>query len=144
MDQITIRFSEDLFSMICEGIADGKSVRAICAKDGMPSQDSFYRWLRECEGLSERYARAREAQADLFADEIIEIADNTDDPAKARVQIDVRKWRAAKLAPKRYGDKVELEHSGEVNTINKIELVAPDRHDTEIRPCYSGPLPDFH
>ena len=48
--------------------------------------------------------------ADHYADEIIEIADKTTDPQKARVQIDSRKWIASKLKPKKYGDRQTVEH----------------------------------
>ena len=62
---------------------------------------------------SERYAHAREQQADLYADEIIKIADDCtpthEEIAKARVRIDARKWKAARLAPKKYGEKSELD-----------------------------------
>lgn len=65
-------------------------------------------------------------QADLFADEILEIADETgtdlttDDKgkvtvehevvARSRLRVDARKWLMARLAPKKYGDK--LQHTG--------------------------------
>ena len=56
---------------------------------------------------------AREEQADGFADEIIDIADSvtpeTGEVAKAKLQIDARKWKASKLAPKKYGEKLELD-----------------------------------
>ena len=56
---------------------------------------------------------AREQQADLYADEIIKIADDCtpthEEIAKARVRIDARKWKAARLAPKKYGEKSELD-----------------------------------
>ena len=59
------------------------------------------------------HARAREQQADLYADEIIKIADDCtpthEEIAKARVRIDARKWKAARLAPKKYGEKSELD-----------------------------------
>jgi hypothetical protein len=34
-----------------------------------------------------------------------------------RLQVDARKWIAAKLKPKKYGDKQEIEHSGNVSVI---------------------------
>jgi len=55
------------------------------------------------------YARAREDQADWHADEIVAIADTETDAAKARNRIDARKWKAAKLKPKVYGDRVNVE-----------------------------------
>ncbi len=55
-----------------------------------------------------QYARAREEQADFYADEIVTIADTEPDAATARVRVDARKWVASKLKPKRYGDKLAL------------------------------------
>ena len=70
--------------------------------------------------MLQRYARAREAQADKLAKEILELSDKIEDdnPIKvqrARLQVDSRKWLAARLAPKKYGDQVQHEHKGGVN-----------------------------
>ena len=75
------------------------------------------RWLADDEGgeLREQYARARDAQSDVIADEILMIADTEDDPQKARVRIDARKWLAGKMKPKVYGDKQTVEHQGGVS-----------------------------
>jgi|ADGO01.1.fsa_nt_gi hypothetical protein len=81
-----------------------------------------------------QYARAREMQADLLADEMIEIADNNtgDDAAfvginrihRDKLRIESRKWIASKLKPKKYGDKVEMNHQGEINhTITGMEIL---------------------
>jgi hypothetical protein len=53
------------------------------------------------------YARAREDQADVYADEIVEMRDKaTPENAHAiRVRIDARRWIAAKLKPRVYGDR---------------------------------------
>ena len=106
-------YSEKLFATICQRIADGQSLKTICSEKGMPSQQAVYTWVREKDGALEKYARAREEQADYYADEIIDIADACEDPQKARVQIDARKWKASKLAPRKYGDKLELGGTGD-------------------------------
>jgi hypothetical protein len=85
----------------------------------MPNRDTVYAWVRDNTEFSDMYARARDAQADHYVDEIMSIADSAEDPQKARVQIDARKWVASKLRPRIYGDKQEIEHSGAM----KIELV---------------------
>lgn len=107
------KFSQDLAEKICEQIAHGKSLRAICAEDDMPTSSTVFKWLSEKEGFSEQYARARTRQADYFFEEIVEIADNVEADsaavAKARLQVDARKWAASKIAPKKYGDKTELD-----------------------------------
>jgi hypothetical protein len=87
-----------------------------------------FRWLANNKEFRDQYARAREVQADVLADEILDIADDSSDPAKARVQIDARKWLAGKLRPKVYGDKVSQEITGADGgpvQVTRIELVAP-------------------
>jgi hypothetical protein len=123
-----VAFSQEVFDSICTQIADGKSLRSICAQDGMPTTTSVMRWLKEDDGgeLREQYTRAREAQADTIFDEILEIADdgrndwmeqrgesegytlNGEHVQRSRLRIDARKWMAGKLRPKVYGDKLAL------------------------------------
>src|SRR5262249_41130891 len=95
-------------------------VAEICARPDMPSQQSVYTWLRNDEDFLERYARAREAQADKLAKEILELSDKIEDdnPVKvqrARLQVDSRKWLAARLAPKKYGDHINHDVKGGTN-----------------------------
>jgi hypothetical protein len=83
----------------------------------MPSYAKVMLWLDEKHPdfhseFLERYAYARERQAEYFGDETKEIADNCEETPeainKARLRIDQRKWFASKLAPKKYGDKSEV------------------------------------
>jgi hypothetical protein len=108
------KFSDKLADRICERIANGESLRSICADKNEPGKRTVMTWLSSNEAFRHQYARAREDQADHYADEIIEIADNEADTNRARVRIDARKWKASKLAPKRYGDyqrlQAKLEH----------------------------------
>ncbi len=98
------------FNMVCERIAGGESLRSACKDNDLPDRDTINRWLNaDNDGaLCGQYARAREEQADFYADEIVTIADTEPDAAIARVRIDARKWVASKLRPKRYGDKLAL------------------------------------
>jgi hypothetical protein len=97
--------AEAVMERICERIAAGESLRSICRDQGMPPAATIRRWLRDSEIFRAAYARAREDRADILADEIIEIADRAEGPTAARLQVEARKWAAAKLAPKRYGEK---------------------------------------
>jgi hypothetical protein len=107
---------------ICERIASGKSLKEICDTKGMPSRETVYVWLADDHEFSDRYARAREEQADYYADEIIDIADAAKDANLARLQIDARKWKASKLQPKKYGDKIDLNHSGAIEHLTDEQL----------------------
>lgn len=106
-------YTKDMADKICEKISGGLSLRAICAEPGMPARGTVYRWLIENADFQDQYARAREKQADYFAEEIIEIADSAEAESaavsKAKLQIDARKWAASKIAPKKYGDKQEID-----------------------------------
>jgi len=94
---------------VCLEITEGKSLRSICEADDMPTAETIRVWLIEDGEFSVQYARAREEQADFYADEIIDIADTAKDANLARLQIDARKWKASKLQPKKYGDKLNLD-----------------------------------
>lgn len=108
-----------LVEEIFKRIADGESLQAICRDAHMPVASAAWEWVNKTEELRERYARARESQAEKYAAEIVEIADTCADPNKARLQIDARKWFASKVHPKRYGDRmaVEAEHTGTIRVV---------------------------
>ena len=104
------------------------------------------------EDFSDLYARAREERADLLAKEILEIADapckDAVEVAHARNRLDTRKWLASKLAPRKYGDRVEHDHKGGLNfqpavlvQIGKVgeqmKTISGDPHNT-----LPGTLPD--
>jgi len=118
---------------ICERIANGESLKAICEDEGMPSKSLVFEWLGQDADFVDRYARAREAQADAVFDDILTIADdglndwmerknadganigwmeNGEALRRSQLRIEARKWMAGKLRPKKYGDKVDVEHTG--------------------------------
>jgi hypothetical protein len=109
------KFSREVADFLCERIMEGKSLRAACSTVGMPSFQTVIKWLASEDpkfaSFREQYVRAREVQAELLADEMIEIADEATDSHSAnaaRVRVDTRKWVAAKLLPKKYGDRVAI------------------------------------
>lgn len=117
-------FTSEMGDYICEQLANGKSLRGLCREDEtVPSQATMFRWLASNEAFREQYARAREAQADFLADEILAIADESERDtietesgsrpdaewiARSRLRVDARKWLASKMAPKKYGDKLDV------------------------------------
>lgn len=107
------KYSQEMADKICGLISNGMSLRAICNVNGMPARGTVYQWLNENLEFQDQYTRARVEQADYFAEEIVEIADSVEADsaavAKARLQVDARKWAASKLAPKKYGEKTELD-----------------------------------
>ena len=116
------KYNKQIASHICGLIADGLPLRTITRMEGMPTSSTVYLWLATHDELWVLYARAREDQADALADEFIAISEEkpmlrivTDsetidklDPkgeSHKRNRIDARKWVAAKLKPRKYGDR---------------------------------------
>jgi hypothetical protein len=107
-------YTPQIAEEICERIMMGESLRAICRDDHMPHMATICRWLAsDREEFREAYYHARRVQAELYADDIMAIADDlTGDVQRDRLRVDSRKWIASKLLVGRYGDRVTQEHVG--------------------------------
>lgn len=103
-------FSEKLADRICERLAAGETLRAICRDEGMPSEPTVRRWaLEDFNGFSAQYTRSREIGYACMADEVLEIADGgTGDVIRDRLRFDARRWLLSKALPKVFGDKVAV------------------------------------
>jgi hypothetical protein len=118
------------------------SLRAVCADASMPDRTTVYRWLEAHEDFRTKYALAAAAREDVIWDEIQDIADDASQDYKlvekggesvwvfdqehlqrAKLRIDSRKWMLAKLSPKKYGDRIQQEHS---STPARLDLVILD------------------
>lgn len=132
-------FDDEHITKICEIIAETSlGLRELHIKhpDIFPSRSIINAELARNKDFSDRYARAKQLQADFMAEEILAIADdgsndymtvvigdqsyekeNKELTRRSELRVDARKWLMAKLYPKKYGDKLELDnkHSGEVS-----------------------------
>ena len=112
------KFSIALSERICLRICGGESLRKICASATMPSRQTVIRWLHERPDFCDQYARATQTRARVAIDEIYDIADDEELPPDVkRVMIDVRKWGAVKQLPHVFGDRVKMEHEGNVTLV---------------------------
>lgn len=101
-------------SHVCLLVAMGTSVHKAVDVAGV-KYSTFFAELNRNTDLQDNYSRARDAQADYFADSIIEIADDTEtDPQAVRNRINARIWVAGKQKPKRYGDTKNINLSGDI------------------------------
>jgi len=139
-------YTETIAGTICERIAAGESLRGITSEAGMPDEATVYRWIAKDESFREKYALARARAMDVMAEELLLIADDgrndtytdaegnertdADVIARSRLRVDTRKWLMSKLAPKKYGDRVDLTHSapdgGPVRLMNVMFGAEPD------------------
>ena len=123
-------------------MALGESARQICRDDSMPALSTLMKWVTDADKIafSEQYARARDCQADFYADEIVDIADELAEDAdsnaiqRARLRVDSRKWKVARMSPRKYGDKQQVDHvssdfSMQPTTVTLIAEPMPDEEE---------------
>ena len=112
---------------ICTEIATGSSMKEAYEKHGLKKHE-FYNLLWKDESFATSVARARERQQEALVDSMREIADaaTPEDWQVARLRIWQRQWEAGKLAPKKYGDKLQHANSaGDGDPVVTIKLESP-------------------
>lgn len=142
-------YTDEIAAEICRRIIAGEGLRGICEDEDMPHRDTVYGWLAVHPTFSDQYARAREHQADAWADELREIADDgrndfmdrvvadgsvervldNEHIQRSKLRIDTLKWLMSKHAPRRFGDKVEVGVSRglDIQNLSDEELEARTR-----------------
>lgn len=138
--------TQETRDIICDRLSGGESLTSICKDDGMPAKVTVFKWIRNDAEFANQYARAREAQAEHYLDEIIQISDysvldtyidpesgneltNHDVIQRAKLRVDTRKWAMSRLAPKKYGDRIT--HGGDPD--------APINHQVGITVTFHDP-----
>ena len=148
-------YTAELAEEICARLAAGESLKAICRDPDMPPFSTVQGWARDDHhGFAAMYDRARELQAQTFADELIDIADDGSNDwvrrenergrisvvvdkehiARSRLRFEARQWVISKVLPKTYGDKLQLKHSGAV--ASPLPLITRDMDPIEASRVY--------
>ena len=135
-------FTPALFTTICDRIGAGESLRSVCRDPEMPSKTTVMRWLHDKPALRDQYASARDDLLDHWAEDLIEIADdgtldtiegtdkhgntvmvaNHANVQRDRLRLDARKWLMSRLGPKKYGDRMEHDVSGEIGHVHRVDV----------------------
>ena len=130
-------WAEDWKLQFIERIAqDGRTLRSVVSDKDIPSAVYVYDEMERDPDFAKQYARAANERADAIFEEILEIADdsandymdrkrqdgsvdhdslNAENIQRSRLRVDARKWMLGKMRPKKYGDKLDLNHSGSFN-----------------------------
>lgn len=125
-------YCQELADLICERVATSTlGLARLCElhKD-LPAKITVNVWRYRHPEFAAQYAQAKLKQADLLAEEMLDIADdgtndwmesfgddgesigyklNGEHVQRSRLRIDTRKFLASKLLPKQYGQQVEEE-----------------------------------
>lgn len=134
-------YTPELADRICAEIIDGKSVRTICKMEGMPSKRTIMYWLRIHAEFKKLYDIACVERSEAYAEEIVDIADDGSNDwmereldngksvtvvdhehiQRSRLRVEARKWICAKMKPRKYGEKIELEHTGSLDWAEQLQ-----------------------
>lgn len=128
------KYTPALADEIIERVSNGETLTFVCVSNPkMPTRKCVYDWLQGNEEFMLRFARARDEGADAIAEEALSIAntpleglieksgpDGTtitreDMLGHRRLQVETRLKLLAKWSPKKYGDKIDVEHSGNLD-----------------------------
>lgn len=138
-------YTPEISETILERLEDGEGLIAICRSEGMPSDGAVRKWVEtDHDGFGARYAQARARGVERLADEILELSDDASRDvrtteegrdivdyevvARSKLRVDSRKWLLSKLLPKTYGDKIDLNHSGEMS----LKAVPDDKLESRL------------
>ena len=131
---------------VYELMREGMSIASILKLPEMPSSQVFFKWKAGDPQIASDYARAREDRADLWAEEILTIADDSsgdwvefetpdgrvkrrldsEHVRRSRLKVDARKWLVSKHHPRTYGDRVavDLDAKVDLETLTDEQLMA--------------------
>jgi hypothetical protein len=125
-------YSQELADEICNRLAHGETLRTIIASSPhLPCRTTIYRWNADNEDFRNQYTKARAEQADYYAELIVDESYSSHDAAIGRLRVDALKWAASKMAPKKYGDKIEVETSQPITLAFQLPSRAPERVQLE-------------
>lgn len=120
------KYTPELAARICARIAEGESLRDLCTgadRKVWPSRFAIYQWLAARSDFRAMYTAARDHQADSLAEEALDAGRtaNSGNAAARAVKIRAIQWYTSKVAPRKYGDKLDMNVTGQVTIGDAIE-----------------------
>ncbi len=107
------KLPEEMFQAFLERVASGEPVTHVCRDPKMPSWGSISNKIASDPAFEAAYRLALEFRGMVLADELDDIKREAKtgliDPASARVAADILKWQAARMTPKMYGDRQQVD-----------------------------------
>jgi hypothetical protein len=125
------KYTPELADRICAELSRGRSLNSVCKADDVPSIETIFRWIGNNSDFRNKYEKAKAESADFLVEEMLDIADdgrndwmetfdnegnsagwklNGEHVQRSRLRVDVRKWAASKLKPKKYGERLDMNH----------------------------------
>lgn len=151
---VQVRDSEEVRAAIIEHLSSGKFLREIARMPGMPSTQAIRNWRKMDPDFDKEIEDARLEGCDVIAESCMHIADdgtndtqvdedgrtvvNTDHIQRSKLRVWTRLELLKKMHPRKYGDKVNLNHGGQVG--NPVRLIAANMTQEESTQLYSEML----
>lgn len=139
-----LTYDQKMGEEICFAISTSSDgLKQLCKKNPhWPNQNTIHEWRLKIKEFGDLYARAKQHQIECLVDDILEIADDTlndyttneegkrvldnEHIQRSRLRIDTRKWLAAKLAPRIYGERVQNDNNHTImNHEQWLKSIAP-------------------
>lgn len=136
-------YNSELAQEICDRLAEGRSVNSVCQDEDMPDKSQVFRWLAKYEEFRDKYRACLLPRADALSENMIDIAINSltgeikttketkdgtfeevrisDNVERSKLIVHTLQWQLARMAPKKYGDKTAVEHSGSIGLGTLVE-----------------------
>jgi hypothetical protein len=129
----------------CRRLALGRSAVSVCEDADMPSYNTLYDALSKDENFQGEYARAKELRAEAYLEELSEIADdgrndwmtikrgneyvevpNREVLERSKLRVQTRQWIMSKMLPRKYGDKLDVNHGNQEGKSFNITISPTD------------------
>jgi hypothetical protein len=129
-------YTDELADRICELISEGHGIRKICNLPNFPAKATLFRWLNEYPKFQREYIIARQIQAEMMLDEMLDIAmncpANSSEIRRASLKISTLQWLVPKMLPKKYGISGTGWNADEANTSDELDLTVLTNEELDL------------
>jgi len=128
----TLYNPQKVMDAVVDGMSKGIPITTVLKKKGMPSAMQFYRWVKKSPELQDQLNYGYELRGHYLADKIIKVAKGSGDNSKEavarnRLEFDAHRWTAARMFPKKYGDKMDVTSGDEKLTGVTFKVVEKEK-----------------
>lgn len=137
--------SQVIANEICDWISSGRTLRDYCRQEGKPHFNTVYDWIDKDSDFAMRFARARDRGEEVISQECLAIADdgtndymetvtdaglayrlNGEHVQRSKLRIETRLKLLARWNPKKWGEKVDVNHGGQAENPFSVLLQQVD------------------
>jgi hypothetical protein len=141
----SVWYTEYLVVRLVKMIAQGYTLRQISNMKGMPELNIMLKWYAEKPEFRQRIEKAKTELVERFAEDILDIADDSandymvrvarngeeirtvdhENVNRSKLRIETRKWLMSKLRPERYGDNMKIDKK--IDIVARVEAMTPQQ-----------------